>query len=148
MTAQMYRHFATVTVAITALVAFFANGEKQQALAARRPAIRSQTMQPEVPSRHLQQWQNEDAVDPATWGSDDGSFGQPMIVASDDRSGFSRPIPPNSEPRSNAQNEAPPTDPGNSDELVGSGSPPSPTASQVAAVAAASRSRSGASGRD
>ena len=64
-TAQMYKHFATLTVACTALVAFFANGEKQQAVAAETATTRPQesSLRPQAelqPSPALQSQAGDD----------------------------------------------------------------------------------------
>lgn len=140
-TPQMYRHFATVTVVLTLAVAFFANGENEQASAAQaaasRPPAEERLAKPEKPTFHRAM--TDARVDGGVWGSDDNEgFGQPtMEVPSSGSEWMSRPI------------DAMPGD----DEEAGdgaekAGAPPTPTAEQIAAAEAASRLRSGSAGRD
>jgi hypothetical protein len=78
-TPQMYRHFATVTVMLTALVAFFANGESKQAMAA-ESSQQAAEQSAEKAEEHPQPAPTATPVNRGTWGNDDGgSFGRPMM---------------------------------------------------------------------
>jgi hypothetical protein len=140
-TAQMYRHFATMTVAITALIAFFANGEKQTAVAAQPVAALP------APAAKRPAPPPSDVADNAgSWGSDDsGDFGQPTSPTySNAGSWFSSPFGANGGNRAGAaplkgldtdpdDPNAPPPD-----------APAPPSAADIAAATAASKLRSGA----
>jgi len=145
-TSQMYRHFATVTAALTALVAFTASGEQGNAAA---PIHVTKTA---TKVRDSAVEASERAVSPGSWGSDsDGDFGKPTMSASGSGSWFANPF------ASAANNQ--PGDPPISQRLVSEDDPaddsatqpasaPAPTAAQISAAMAASRLRSGATGGD
>jgi hypothetical protein len=140
-TAQMYRHFATMTVAVTALIAFFANGEKQTAVAAQPVATQPAAAKKATPPP-------TDASDNAgSWGSDDGGdFGQPTSPTySSAGSWFSNPFGANGGDRAVAEAPAMPgldNDP--DDPNASPGAPAPPSAADIAAATAASKMRSGA----
>jgi hypothetical protein len=127
-TAQMYRHFATMTVAMTALIAFFANGEKQTVVAAEttasRPAPAKKPALPPPPSPA--------SDDGGRWGSDDGGdFGHPMAS-------WAAPTLVPAVAKLADGDEDDPDAAGDTDTAF-----PVPTAAQIAAADAASRQRSG-----
>jgi len=68
---HLYRHFAIVTVALTASLAMFADGEGREAQAAQ--ALRQQPTAPVAPATFELAAENEDE-DSGGW-SDDGDFG-------------------------------------------------------------------------
>src|SRR5688572_985632 len=75
-TAKMYRHFATLTIAVTAAVAVFADGENREAIAtevssAPRPA-------PSAGPSELARKDSGSRGSFASEGGYDGAFGQPM----------------------------------------------------------------------
>jgi hypothetical protein len=125
----MYRHFATMTVAMTALVAFFANGEKQTAVAA--PATASQpALAKKKPALHGQP--NQVADDGGSWGSEDGGdFGHPM------NSWFAPTLAPTAAKLADGDEDDPDAAGDTAAAL------PTPSAAQIAAADAASRQRSG-----
>ena len=148
-TTQMYRHFATVTVALTALVAFLADGERPSA--AEAPVHVAKAAKAEDSSVEA----SERAVtpDPGAWGSDsDSDFGQPTMSASGAGSWFANPFASggNAQPGAgvtlNPQNTDGEGDQG--DPAKPSAGAPAPTAAQITAAMAASRLRSGAAGGD
>ena len=142
----MYRHFAILTVAMTALLAFFANGENQKAVAA--ASASEQPATPKAPVSKRIEVETETA-ETGSWGSDDSDgFGQPMMgsgagvgawasnpfgLARDHRSQTGAKTLPRREDGDEAETEE---------------APEAPTAAQIAAAAAASRLRSGARGND
>lgn len=148
-TPQMYRHFAMLTVALTALLAFFADGESRQTAAA-ASTIQHQAESSRAPSKPRLEMKAD--VGPGIWGSDDGDdFGQPMTRISANAGAWaSNPFGLNRDHR------APPGDDWRSHGNEGSddATPESvsaaaaPSASEIAAAAAASRLRSGAHGND
>lgn len=125
-TPSMYRHFATVTVAITALLAFFANGENHQAVAA-NAADEPAAAQSPTPRLKFHRKANF-----GTWGEDE-AMGQPSSAA------------PAHNPFALRGDEATPQtsgpQPQDGEEAQ---APAAPTAEQIAAATAASRLRSGA----
>jgi len=141
-TAQMYRHFATMTVALTALIAFFANGEKQTAVAAERTAA-----QPAGLSTRPAPPPSEASDDTGGWGSDDGGdVGHPA------GSWFSNPFAANGNgalavapavPRLQDDQDDDPNAP-----VDKADAPSAPSEAEIAAATAASRLRSGAAGGD
>jgi hypothetical protein len=144
-TAQMYRHFATMTVALTALIAFFANGERQTAVAAPSVAAR-----PAAPAKPTPPPQSDAADDGGSWGSDEGGdFGHPTSGGSSAAgSWFSNPFGANG---SSPALAAPPAvtgleDPDDPD--APADAPSAPSAAEIAAATAASKLRSGAAGND
>lgn len=150
-TPQMYRHFAMLTVELTALLAFFANGENQEAAAAASTSEHQAKPSP-APSK-LRLEMKADAG-PGSWGSDDNDdFGQPMTrISANAGAWMSNPFGLSRDHR------APPGDgwrplanEGSDDATPESASAAAaPSASQIAAAAAAaaSRVRSGAHGND
>ena len=152
-TAQMYKHFATLTVACTALVAFFANGEKQQAVAAETATTRPQasSLRPQAELQPSPALQSQTGDDTGSWGDDTAGFGQPAADDSSD-SWFSNPFGSDFKARAAARDESSLTDSADGDEPAqaqgGSEGSTGPTAAEIAAAAAASRQRSGASGND
>jgi hypothetical protein len=144
-TAQMYRHFATMTVALTALIAFFANGEKQTAVAA--PPVASR---PATPAKPAPPPQSDVSDDAGSWGSDEGGdFGHPTSgTYSGAGSWFSNPFGANG---NNPALAGPPAVPGldNPDDPDAPANAPSPpSTAEIAAATAASKLRSGAAGND
>jgi hypothetical protein len=149
-TSQMYRHFAVTTVALTGLVAFFANGESHEATAA--SAIASHRLSPPHPAVSEQLTDSDADADPGSWGSDDeGDLGQ-SLSDSVAGSGARRPNPFALHPGSRAGTGEDPSllDGQGGDEAAADLAPAAgaPTAGQIAAAAAASRLRSGAGGND
>jgi hypothetical protein len=138
----MYRHFAILTVAITALMAFFANGENQKAVAAAADPGEQRAMPHAVASKP----QPEIDPDPdiGTWGDDgDNLVGQPTIGS------YAGAAVPAFNPFGLNRNRQTSAAPSALDEQDGDESESeAPTASQIAAAAAASRLRSGARGND
>jgi hypothetical protein len=147
-TARTYRHFATVTLALTTMVAFFANGEKQQAIAAEAVASEpSPAPLAKAKERSLQPPSTPAPVNSGTWGSDDSSsFGQPTFVASATGAGW-LPGALGSDRTARALGASLPREGEEPASYEGS-EPATPTATQIAAVAAASRLRSGSAGRE
>jgi hypothetical protein len=146
-TSEMYRHFATVTVALTALVAFFANGESQQAVAA---ASESHRAEPAVAKKTPIQPETDADGDSGSFGSDDNAgFGQPMTQAGGSGSWFSNPFGMNANRRGLAGGGSALPFSGDTDQPSTEGSAAAqPSAAQIAAIAAASRLRSGSRGAD
>jgi hypothetical protein len=74
-TAELYRHFAAVTVACTLALAMFANGDSRQAVA-REVAAAGLAAAEERPADFVRR----DTVAHGSFGNDDfdGSYGQPM----------------------------------------------------------------------
>jgi len=74
-TSKMYRHFATMTVAITALIALFASGEQQDAVAAEAAPQQVQqadaTPKPSDAKAREKREEQEAQEDTGTWGSDE-----------------------------------------------------------------------------
>jgi len=152
-TAQMYKHFATLTVAFTALVAVFANGEKQQAAAAETAVSRPHETQLQSHAKSKPTPVNEGGEDTGSWGDDETEgFGQPTVRASAQESWFSSPFGSTLERRVGLGDYPTLQDSEDGDEtpsLHGAAADPAvPTAAEIAAAAAASRQRSGASGSD
>lgn len=88
-TSRMYRHFATLTVILTATVAFFANGENEQAAAAQAAANRPVKQHTVKPAEPAMAQPASPAADADTWGSDDSdSFGAPTLDAPTSASGW------------------------------------------------------------
>jgi hypothetical protein len=149
-TAQMYRHFATMTVALTALVAFFASGEKRTAVAAQPVATRPATPAP-APAPPPQ---SDDSDDTGSWGSDDGGdFGHPTAAAySSAGSWFSNPFGGDGNRPALAGAPVVPGLDGDEDDSNATGekaqAPAPPSAADIAAATAASKLRSGAAGND
>jgi hypothetical protein len=138
----MYRHFATVTVAITALLAFFANGESHQAVAA-NAGEQGAMPQPAAPKPRLEIHRETNV---GSWADDEGEvMGQPTIGA------YSSPAPrPNPFALDGAGvssgSSAPDGETGGAEQTEQAAA--APTASQIAAATAASRLRSGTRGID
>jgi hypothetical protein len=139
---RMYRHFAVVTLAITALIAFFANGENHKAAAADTASKIAAKPIPERPKPMLVAPEDES---PGTWGGDVSSaFGEPMIRLSRG-AGTWMPTPlPSPSAQSILARDGSPL----ASEDRGSPEGAAPSAEQIAALAAASRRRSGARGND
>ena len=141
-TSQMYRHFAVVTVSITALLAFFANGQSQQAAAANAPVSQtSRTPLADAPKPKIVV-----ESDSGSWGSDDGDSAASGAVASFDE-GLPNPFNlTKSRNRLAGKNPDAAEDQDRDDAVAEPGpapAPASPSDDQVAAAAAASRLRSG-----
>lgn len=127
-TAQMYRHFATATVALTALIALFAHGENQPAAAqAAAPVAR-----PEARPTQLEAPADSSDDDVGSWGDDGGDFGRPTTIL----------------PSSTAAWAAGPALAAEDREGDKADAGAQPTAEQVAAALSASHLRSGSAGRD
>ena len=142
----MYRHFAILTVAITGLMAFFANGENQQAVAAAADPGEHRAAPPAVASKP--QLEIDPDTDVGTWGNDEGnSVGQPAIGS---YAGGAAPALSPFGPNRSRRVSAPPSalDDQDGDETGSEEAPEVPSASQITAAAAASRLRSGARGND
>jgi hypothetical protein len=142
----MYRHFAILTVAITGLTAFFANGENQQAVAAAADSGEHRTMPQTVASKP--QLEIDPDTDVGTWGNDEGdSVEQPAIGSY--AGGTAPALNPFGLKRGHRASAAPAAlGDQDGDEPASEGAPEAPSASQIAAAAAASRLRSGARGND
>ncbi|MGZ3246755.1 MAG: hypothetical protein ACXU61_06705 [Croceibacterium sp.] len=152
-TAQMYRHFATLTVACTALVAVFANGEKQQAVAAETAASRPHETRLKSHPKSKPTPVNEGSEDTGIWGDDETEgFGHPTVRVSASESWFSSTFGSASDRHIGRGDNPTLQDSEDVDEtpsLHGAAADPAvPTAAEIAAAAAASRQRSGASGSD
>lgn len=141
-TAQMYRHFAVWTVVLTGLVAFFANGEKQDAVAAETQASQPHP-QASKPAATTPDPPVEDGG--GSWGSDNtadwaGQTGSELPSSLED------PV------RRRTRDDADLRDRVDGDQGDADGqapaSAPGPSADQLAAAMAASRMRSGARGID
>jgi hypothetical protein len=151
-TAQMYRHFAVVTLALTALMAFFADGEKQQALAAEAMPRHSEKLRRAAPKElgPLAPTRAAADVPRGTWGSDDsGGFGQPMLHVSSTSTWVPSPSVYGGDARPDGAVGVPISglderDDAATDQTISA----PPSATQIAAAAAASRLRSGSAGRD
>ena len=82
-TPQMFRHFAVLTVAVTAVVAFFAQGENRQAVteqvAQRQPPAAEADSPAEAAPPKLAR--NNPAADAGAWG-EDIDFGRPTVSVS------------------------------------------------------------------
>ena len=143
----MYRHFAILTVAMTALLAFFANGENQKAVAA--ASASEQPATPKAPVSKRIEVETETA-ETGSWGSDDSDgLGQPTMGSGAGVGAWA------SNPFGLARDHRSPTDSDKTllrredgDEAETDEAPEAPTAAQIAAAAAASRLRSGARGND
>lgn len=135
-TSQMYRHFATVTIILTVAVAFFANGEDEQASAAQAAA--NAAAMHKAAAAPVQPTLRDATGDGNAWDIDDGDSddGQAIDALSPD----SQPLPP---PRVGIADASPSADNGDAAEAAG---PTIPTAAQIAAAEAASRLRSGSAG--
>jgi hypothetical protein len=142
---QMYRHFAVATLAITALIAFFANGENHKAAAAAANA--SKIAAKPIPERPKPMLVAPADDSPGSWGGDVSSaFGEPMIRLSRDAGtwmpeplaspGASRILAPDGTTLASE-------DGGSAEAAVAA-----PSATQISALAAASRQRSGSRGGD
>lgn len=141
-TPQMYRHFATLTVALTALLAFFANGESQEAAA----TAAVPTMLVHEPRAAPPQPQLEiDTDDGGSWGSDASETVQQTVIGPH-FSGSRASGSPFGLDQSRGASVGPRRD--GVDESESADSSAAPTASQIAAIEAASRLRSGARGTD
>lgn len=143
---RMYRHFAALTVAITALLAFFANGENHEALA----AAAGDTAAPAKPrAERPKPLVRQTAEPPGSWGSDENSgFGEPLIRPS---GGFSAWMPTPPAPSAVQHTTRPGSlagDDGREQPSEAASATAEPSAAQIAAIAAASRLRSGARGND
>lgn len=145
-TAQMYRHFAVWTVAITTLLAFFANGENQKAVAA-IPEMAEQSATP--PAKKAEAHFEHDTLDDSgSWGSDDVAFGQPTLEAPVEGGSWlpnpfglnrlNRPKPGDDQTLMESDEEA----------ADSSQAAAAPTSAAIAAAAEASRLRSGSVGRE
>jgi hypothetical protein len=133
-TPQLYRRFAAATVAIAALLAFFANGENQEAVAAASAAGRPATRQPAVEKLRLEIPPDAYA---GSWDDDEGDdMGQQQSNLVGAGRGGGAAIGPSL------------LDGEGGDEEQGEAVPDAPTPSQIAAATAASRLRSGARGID
>jgi hypothetical protein len=136
----MYKHFATVTVMLTAAMALFANGENEQAAAAGagddRPAVHKPAQQAKPTFRRA-------TTDTGAWGSDDADgFSNPTMGAP---STGSAGLPP---PLAGIPGVAQPAD-GDASDADAAGAPAgaaAPSAADIAAAIAASRLRSDAGG--
>lgn len=140
-TPRMYRHFAAMTLALTALLAFFANGENHQAIAAAAEAEAGPP--PPQAARATPTPESEPEADSGSWGGEtDVTFGQPMMRASARFGGWAAG---SFDPR-----RAGPEDPTIADDEEADRAPEdesaAPSAAQIAAVAEASRLRSGSRG--
>jgi hypothetical protein len=138
----MYRHFAILTVAITGLMAFFANGESQKAVAAAADTgeHRAVASKPQL--------EIDPDTDVGTWGNDEGnSAGHP---ASGFYAGGAAPALNPFGLNRGHRTSAAPSALGDQDSHVAGReqAPEAPSESQIAAAAAASRLRSGARGND
>jgi hypothetical protein len=141
---RMYRHFAVVTVAITALLAFFANGENHEALAA---ATRAQAAPDKPRAEQPKPLARQTVERPASWGTDvSDSFGEPMIRPSHQWAAW-KPAPVAAAVRAATLPGALGSDV-SEDPRQPEDAAPEPSAAQVAALAAASRLRSGSHGND
>ena len=153
-TAQMYKHFATLTVAFTALVAVFANGEKQQAVAAETAVSRPHETQAHSRMRNRSLLQSTRAVRTREAGATTRlkASVSPRSASSSPESWFSSPFGSTPERRVGLGDYPTLQDSEDGDEtpsLHGAAADPTvPTAAEIAAAAAASRQRSGASGSD
>ncbi len=135
-TSQMYRHFAVVTVLLSATVALLANGGDEQA-AASREAEQIRPTRPEKP--HLVQAKASPSGDSGTWGSDDSDgFGQPTMGSS-----FNSSRTPSS-----PTEKLGPEDRADGDQGDAEAATAGPTLAQIAAAEAASRLRSGSAAGD
>jgi hypothetical protein len=145
-TPEMYRHFAIVTVAITGLMAFFANGENQQAAAAAANRGEHRAMPQAAASKPQLEIDPDTSV--GTWGEDEGtSIVHPAIGSY--ASGAAPALNPFGLNRGHRTSAAPSAlGDQDSDESGSEEAPEAPSASQIAAAAAASRLRSGARGND
>jgi hypothetical protein len=138
----MYRHFAVMTLVLTGLTAFFANGENHKAIAASaaieapapaRPAARKALPRESTPE-----------ADSGSWRDDgDFTFGEPMMRASAGVAGWGAGAFDPALGRRVGDD-----DPLHADDEEADEASPAPSASQIAAVAAASRLRSGSQGID
>ena len=139
-TSQMYKHFATVTVILTVAVAFFANGENEQASAAQQ-AARSSTAH--NASASAPPAFRDATGDGGGWGFDDDSNDSSTLAAP---SSDSEALPP---PLAGISAPSPSVD--GSNQAKGAAQAvdaPMPTAEEIAAAQAASRLRSGSPGDD
>lgn len=142
-TPRMYRHFAVMTLVLTALIAFFANGESHQAMAA--AAEVEEVPVPPAPPRTASLAESKPEADSGSWGDDsDVSFGQPMMRASAGVAGWASG---SFDPRRAEPGEPPIGDDEATDEAPES-APAAPSVAQIAAAADASRRRSGSRGID
>jgi hypothetical protein len=134
----MYRHFATMTVAFTALIAFFANGEKETAVAAQASVSQPAPVN-KKPALHAPVGQTSD--DGGRWGSDDGGdFGHPTAAwfsAASGADGVAATLAPAVANLDDGDGD----DPDAASDAAAALPPPS--AAQIAAAQAASRLRSG-----
>jgi hypothetical protein len=145
-TPQLYRHFATVTIILTAATAFFANGEKDQAAAAdasqSRAAARAHLIQAPKPAFKVSSGAEDESA--GTWGSDENDgFGRPTMQNPANSAWTSQPL---ARGRDDALRRE-----GSDDSEVPSKAAPEtvgPTAAQIAAATAASRLRSGSASSD
>lgn len=143
-TSEMYRHFATVTVALTALVAFFANGESHKATASASQSHRAQPAP--APKQQFEIPQDRDAGrDSGSFGSDDNDgFGQPMVEAGGGGSWLPNPFVLSAgRPKPIVEDPSMPHDEAGGPGAEEPSAAGQPNAGQIAAVAAASRMRSG-----
>ena len=140
-TPQMYRHFAVVTVILTATMALFASGENDQAAAANAAKVAAAHERPAKPPEPAFKQAESTADDTGTWGSDDGgSFGGPTMAAPS--SGGSQWLPPPLAGIGNVQQ--PIGKAGAADDPEDEADDAAPTAAEIAAAQAASRLRAGA----
>lgn len=144
-TPQMYRHFAMVTLVMTALMAFFADGESRKAVAA-APSVERHLPTP-LPASQMSQPDIDSEAGPGSWGSDEGETDQQPKFGS-----YTGPSAPVSNPfglsRSRHLSPGPPPIESQDDTKSPSPRPTAPTAAQIEAAADASRVRSGAAGND
>jgi hypothetical protein len=137
----MYRHFAVMTLVLTGLTAFFANGENDKAIAA--AAVAEAPVAVPAAARTPAP-KSEPEVDLGSWRDDsDFTFGEPMMRASAGATGWGTGTFDPALGRPGGDDDPPHTDDENADEAS-----PAPSASQIAAVAASSRLRSGSNGID
>jgi hypothetical protein len=137
----MYRHFAVVTVILTATMAFFASGENDQAAAAHAAQAHAAPERPPPPAEPAFRQAEPAADDTGTWGSDDGgSFGGPTMAAP---SSGSQWLPPPLAGIGNVQQPIRRANAGD-DPADDEADAAAPTAAEIAAAQAASRLRAGA----
>jgi hypothetical protein len=136
---QMYRTFATVTVVLTVAVAFFANGDNEQASAA--PAATSSVPVNKAPAVPAKPTFRDATGDGGGWGFDGDSDDSSAFAAPSSDSGA---LPP---PFAGISDPSPSAGDGNQAKGASqAANSPMPTAEEIAAAQAASRLRSGSAG--
>jgi len=140
---RMYKHFAIVTVALTAAMALFANGQSEQAAAAGAAGHRAVESKPvKVPQPTFRRASSNTG----SWGSDNSAgFGNPtMATPSSGSAGLPPPLAGISGVVQPADGDEAGADDRDAPALLPAAAPP--TSDDIAAAIAASRLRSEAGG--